>query len=144
METDENSERQRQVSLFRAGDKDLLETIYGKFLHSFIYLYVITCNCQIEDARDAFSKAVEETYIKIISDMDFILTSSLETYIFRVARNKLINIIKSKLRLEKLENNLNDIIADVKSLENIEENNFRKKYVQNMLKILFLTYGKIN
>ena len=133
METHDCSQNETLISLFREGNKELLDIIYGKFRDTFVSFAVFKLTSQEEEAKDAYHDAVMKIYLMLQRKIDFRMEHLLETYIFKVAENILKQNNKRKYRLEKLEIILNDIISDKISSEDPEENAVVNRFVQRLL-----------
>ena len=102
------------VKGIRKRDNTVVSYVYNKYFQSVLHL-IMNNNGTAEDAKDTFQEAMIVVFQNIRKDRDFKLDSSLQTYVYSVAR-----IIWLK-HLNKMKNNMSQQLNETAEYIEFEE-----------------------
>ena len=135
MKAQDYSETRELLQLILAGDLKMMEIIYDRYEERFVSNEVKYGRYRFSDAVEAYQRAIIIVFEKIQKKEISVLTSSLETYIFSIAKHQLQNIDKENNSLLIFDDQLKyDSLTDYTSSP--DKVNLIKKYIQKLLKTL--------
>lgn len=135
---------QELIRSIKAGENHLLESFYKKNF-PIISHYIKQNNGNKEDAQDVFQEAII-TLIHKVKEPNFILTSTLSTYLFAISKNIWLKHLRDNkfISTEQFENELHDIESSSDESETLNHQNkmlnwleLITKHCQQILKAIF-------
>jgi len=112
-------------------DRKRLDELYKK-LYPSVENYVLNNSGSTQDAKDIFQESLIVTYKKVLNP-DFKLTSSIDTFIYAVAKNKWLNALRSSKEMVDIEDLEFDDDLDINQI--LTEQDKRSLYMTHFKKL---------
>ena len=98
MKTQDHLENREQLRLFKAGDAKFINTIYKCYYPKF-ESHFVRQGYDPDDLKEAYDDAIFDFYRRLRKKKKFVLRNRFETYLFKMAHNKLEDNITEKENL---------------------------------------------
>lgn len=108
-------EDQKLLNQLKIGNEKAWSMLYQKGNYPVIKNYIVRNNGKVDDAKDIYQDAIIILYKKVLQN-DFLLSSSISTYIYGIAKNLWLK------RLNKQQVVSNFDLANIETIPNEEEN----------------------
>lgn len=112
------------VDALKQNGFEAISELYLSHRSEFLNWSVHQFNCDIDDARDAYQQAVVLFYENVAADKIRELTSSPKTYLFAIAKNKILEKMRAKGRVVPLDPDYE--VPEEDTAEPIDESSFAK------------------
>ena len=127
-----------------------MNTVYSSYKRNFIESVMFKYSCEKDDAAEAYHNAVIMAYYKLLLNNDISLSCCLETYIYKIANNLLIDSFRSRSKFEPFPENYadsgddeyNEEIFDTYQLKLVMIKKMLKKLPRNDRKLMDYYYNK--
>jgi len=97
-------QKNQLIERLKQGDEQLLQEIYRENRLPFIHWIMKQYTCELEDAKEVFQLSVVTLYDNIVNGKLQSLSSSLNTYLFSIGKNKMREWKRSQQKIDYQQN----------------------------------------
>ena len=112
------------IQKLKANENDTLKEIYSLFRNDCLAWLQKDYNCSVDDALDIFQVSVVILYDNVVSGKLQELTSNIKTYLMGIARNKAMELIRTKKQIVYADENTSlmlQYVAEESDHQNLED-----------------------